>query len=134
MLSDHNPGPKLKSCQNNDRRSQKLKRSDRRIYSMSRDRGDTLWGKVYPENSPDNFAATVTQNGGRNRAVNPLQPRLAAKRIQGSRGGEAPHTIHWGTREAQTSSPQTARATVRSGTLTNVAWCGALGPQSRPEV
>ncbi|KAJ1084029.1 hypothetical protein NDU88_004184 [Pleurodeles waltl] len=35
---------------------------------------------------PDNFAATVTQNVSRDRAVNQLQPRLAAKRIQGSRG------------------------------------------------
>ncbi|KAJ1211578.1 hypothetical protein NDU88_006936 [Pleurodeles waltl] len=51
-LSDHNPGPKLKSCHNNDRRSEKLKKSDRRIYSTSRDRGDPLWDRVYPENSP----------------------------------------------------------------------------------
>ncbi|KAJ1201453.1 hypothetical protein NDU88_005262 [Pleurodeles waltl] len=29
-----------------------LSRSDRRIYRTSKYRGDTLWGRVYPENSP----------------------------------------------------------------------------------
>ncbi|KAJ1171586.1 hypothetical protein NDU88_003447 [Pleurodeles waltl] len=90
----------------------KLKRSDRRIYSTCRDRGDSLRGRVYPENSPRQL---------RDRAVNPLQLWPAAESIRRSRRGEGPHPIHRRARGAQTPSPQTARATVRSRTSANAA-------------
>ncbi|KAJ1202737.1 hypothetical protein NDU88_006534 [Pleurodeles waltl] len=47
-----NSGPKFKSCHSDDQRSWGLKRSDRRIYSTSRNRGASPWSKDRPENSP----------------------------------------------------------------------------------
>ncbi|KAJ1215796.1 hypothetical protein NDU88_003403 [Pleurodeles waltl] len=48
----HNPGPKFKSCHNDNRRSWGLKRSDRRIHTTNRNRSDPPWSRDRPDNSP----------------------------------------------------------------------------------
>ncbi|KAJ1148832.1 hypothetical protein NDU88_001658 [Pleurodeles waltl] len=70
---------------------------------------------------PENFAATATQNGSRDRTVSSLRLRHSAERTRRSRGGEDPHTIHRRTQGAQTPSLPTARTTLRSGTSANAA-------------